>query len=70
MIFGDLLVSHFSFYTQERRLLQTDILETYYDLAGLPAPQYAKPQTTLREHIRRWRKRKQGPEYRIALRDD
>ena len=69
MIFGDLLVAHFSFYTQEHRLLQTDILETYYDLAGLPAPQYIKPPTTLRQRIRRWRKRKQGPEYRIALRD-
>jgi hypothetical protein len=31
---GDQLVSHFSFYPQEQGLLQTDILEHYYQLQG------------------------------------
>jgi hypothetical protein len=71
-VFGDLLVAHFSFYTQERRLLQTDILDQYYRLAGLVPPPYEKPvdRIRLKDHLRPWRKRKSkgyAPEYTIAL---
>jgi hypothetical protein len=71
-IFGDLLVAHFSFHPQERRLLQTDILEQYYALAGLPAPHYDKPvdKVRLKDWLRPWRKpRGYAPEYKIVLRD-
>jgi hypothetical protein len=71
-ILGDLLVAHFSFYTQERRLLQTNILDEYYAVAGLPPPQYEKPadNISLKDRLRPWRKRKknQGPEYKVRLR--
>jgi hypothetical protein len=69
-ILGDLLVAHFSFYTQERRLLQTDILESYYELAGLPPHVYEKPRNSrgLRDVLRPRRRRRRGPEYRIRLR--
>ena len=73
-VLGDLLVSHFSFYTQERRLLQTDILEDYYSLAGLAAPAREKPRekVRLKDRLRFWRKPRQrgpkAPEYQIALR--
>lgn len=41
-IFGDLLVAHFSFFTQEADLLKTPILQDYYRLAGLePGDQVA-----------------------------
>jgi hypothetical protein len=72
-IFGDLLVAHFSFYTQERRLLQTDILERYYALAGLPAPRYDKPvdKVRLKDRLRPWRKpRSHAPEYKVTLPED
>ena len=71
-IFGDLLVAHFSFYTQERRLLQTDILDRYYTLAGLRAPDYEKPvdRKRLRDVLRPWRKKKSSePSYEIFLRE-
>jgi hypothetical protein len=42
-IFGDLIAAHFSFYTQERELLRTDILERYYRLAGLEPPERRRP---------------------------
>ncbi len=64
-VLGDLIVSHFSFYTQERRLLQTDILEGYYEIAGIPVPDYDKPDdlpTPPGEEA------DPGPEYRISLR--
>ena len=69
-IFGDLLVAHFSFYTQERRLLQTEILEAYYRLAGPPVPQFARPAAVrLKDRLRRWREGKdRGPRYEISLR--
>ena len=73
-VLGDLLLSHFSFYTQEHRLLQTDILEDYYRLAGLSAPARDKPKdkVRLKDRIRFWRKRRQrgpkGPDYQIVLR--
>jgi hypothetical protein len=71
-ILGDLLVAHFSFYTQERRLLQTDILDAYYAVAGLPPPEYVKPRNRIRfkDRLRPWRKPKvEGPEYQIRLRE-
>jgi hypothetical protein len=42
-IFGDMAVAHFSYYTQENAMLQTTILESYYDLAGLPPGPYERP---------------------------
>jgi hypothetical protein len=69
-IFGDLIVAHFSFYTQERRLLQTDILDAYYALAGLPAPQFERPRekVRLKDRLRPWRKRRiKGPQYQVSL---
>jgi hypothetical protein len=70
-ILGDLLVAHFSFYTQERRLLQTDILNAYYAVAGLPPPQYEKPplKIRLKDRLRPWRRRNTGPEYKVRLRE-
>ena len=69
--FGNLLVAHFSFYTQERRLLQTDILDRYYALAGLPAPRYEKPvdKRRLKDILRPWKTSKPSdrPSYRIWL---
>jgi hypothetical protein len=67
-IFGDLIVAHFSFYTQERRLLQTDILDAYYSLAGLPAPQFERPakKIRLKDRLRPWRKSK-APQYQVSL---
>jgi hypothetical protein len=69
-IFGDLLVAHFSFYTQEHRLLQTDILEAYYRLAGVDMPAFEKPvdKVRLKDRLRPWRKRKDNaPEYSVSL---
>ena len=69
-IFGDLVVAHFSFYTQERHLLQTDILDAYYFLAGLPAPQYERPvdKVRLKDRLRPWRKKKNNaPQYHVSL---
>jgi hypothetical protein len=71
-VLGDLLVAHFSFHPQEHRLLQTDILERYYALAGLAAPHYDKPvdKVRLKDRLRPWRKpRGYAPQYRIVLRD-
>jgi hypothetical protein len=67
-VLGDMTVAHFSFYTQERRVLQTDILDRYYALAGLPAPVYEKPKKRLKEVLRPWKKPKRPlPVYRISL---
>ena len=69
-VFGDLVAAHFSFFTQEQRLLQTSILDDYYALAGLPAPLYEKPvvRMRLKDRLRPWRKpRNRGPDYRISL---
>lgn len=72
-VFGDLVVAHFSFYTQERKLLQTDILDAYYSLASLPAPVYEKPVDAkrLKDILRPWRKPRTRPEpaYTIALKE-
>ncbi|HVY81108.1 MAG TPA: hypothetical protein VG994_09015 [Steroidobacteraceae bacterium] len=51
-IVGHLLVSHFSFYTQEPYLLQTGVLDEYCRLAGLePEPTQVK-QWSLRRRVR------------------
>ena len=73
-VLGDLLVSHFAFYTQEQKLLQTDILERYYELAGVPWPGFAKPKdiSPLKKLYRRLRYRmreEDAPQYKISLPD-
>lgn len=71
-VFGDMLVAHFSFYTQERRLLQTSILDGYYEIAGIPVPPYEKPRDRFWKIDGRWpwrRNTESGPEYRISLRN-
>ena len=72
-VFGDLIVSHFSFYTQERQLLQTEILDAYYRLAALPAPDYEKPvdRKRLKDLLRPWRKprTRNEPKYTISLKE-
>jgi len=40
-ILGDLLVSHFSFYPQDKVLRQSDLIARYYRLAGLAVPELA-----------------------------
>jgi hypothetical protein len=71
-IFGDLLVAHFSFYPQERRLLQTDILAAYYQLAGVEVPVFEKPKPFIggrvMELLRELRKpRRKPPQYTVSL---
>ena len=68
-IFGDILASHFSFYTQERDLLLTDILEDYYRLAGLDLPTRRRPRRSLWGRWRRARARVGGvpPAYSVSL---
>lgn len=74
-ILGDLLVSHFSFYTQEQALLETDILEDYYRLAGLPESGLTRPKPKRRglrqllRQLRMQRRRGRAPTYRISLAD-
>jgi hypothetical protein len=69
MIFGDLLAAHFSFYTQERFILQTDILRQYYQLAGIEPPPYQNPPIRLKDKLRALRSSFLGDklEYDIAL---
>jgi len=38
-ILGDILVSHFSFYTQDKELRRSDLIPRYYRLAGLQPPE-------------------------------
>lgn len=38
-ILGDILVSHFSFYTQDKDLRHSDLVARYYRLAGLEPPE-------------------------------
>ena len=71
-LFGDLTVAHFSFYTQERSLLMTDLLDAYYDLAGLPRLAYEKPvakKKRLKDRLRPWRHKHvdPGPIYSCSL---
>ena len=56
-VLGDLAVAHFGFFTQERHLLGTDVLDQYYDLAGLPRVAHAPGAQGLRA---RWRDRLQA----------
>lgn len=66
-VLGDLLVAHFAFYPQERELLRSDVLERYYELAGLPVPAYDKPRDTLGVRYRRWRRQRRAPPPRYAI---
>lgn len=77
-VLGDLLVSHFSFYTQEYELLETGVLEDYYRLAGLPWDNALKPvekRRGLRLALWKWRMAQRAkymeprPVYRISLAD-
>lgn len=38
-ILGNILVSHFSFYTQDKELRRSDLIARYYRLAGLKSPE-------------------------------
>ena len=68
-IFGDLIVAHFSYYTQERTLLATTLLEAYYALAGVPAPPRNRSGPRLEELLRSVKRlRHPPPHYAIALR--
>jgi hypothetical protein len=52
-ILGDILVSHFSFFTQERDLLAARVLEEYYAFAGLPPEPYRIRRLTVKRRLRR-----------------
>jgi hypothetical protein len=55
-VLGDIVVAHFSFFTQEDQLLRTTILDEYYKLAGLlPQPLVVKKKAKkpLRAKLRR-----------------
>jgi hypothetical protein len=52
-IFGNLIVSHFSFFTQEDELLKTDILARYFMRTGLSPIQPPRKKTPWRKYIRR-----------------
>lgn len=70
LIFGDLLAAHFSFYTQERELLRTPILEAYYRLAGLAPDEQAAPRRSWLPAVFRRRRPRPGrdkPSYTISL---
>ncbi len=69
-ILGDLVVSHFSFYTQERRLLEAGILESYYELAGIVPPAYSlppRPRGVVSLAKRLLKREDKGPGYRVRL---
>jgi hypothetical protein len=53
-IIGDIIASHFSFYTQEPELLESGILGDYYELAGLSAPRTAKLRLTAKQKLKRY----------------
>ncbi len=55
-VLGDIVVAHFSFFTQEDQLLRTTILDEYYKLAGLlpqPLVVQKKAKKPLRAKLRR-----------------
>jgi hypothetical protein len=53
-ILGDLLISHFSFFTQEDELIEADLLKDYYLIAGLDRPlSPPKRKRTLREKMKK-----------------
>lgn len=51
-IVGNLVISHFSFFTQERELLDSKILEQYYDVVGLVPPPYEIKKSSLKQRAR------------------
>lgn len=55
-IAGDIVIGHFSYFTQERGLLGSYVLNKYYQLAGLPMdPSYSHvPKETFEASLRRW----------------
>jgi hypothetical protein len=55
-IAGDIVISHFSYFTQERALLYYDILRKYYQLAGLQMDtSYCQlSKESLKAQLRRW----------------
>ena len=55
-IAGDIVIGHFSYFTQERGLLGSDVLSKYYQLAGLPMdPSYSQvSKETFKAGMRRW----------------
>ena len=53
-IIGNLIVSHFSFFTQEEDLLRTGLLQTYADLVGVPVLQLpVRRARSIKEKVRR-----------------
>jgi hypothetical protein len=55
-IVGDVLIAHFSFFTQEDELLRSDILERYYRVAGLDSKP-VKPASRKKSLMQRIRRR-------------
>ena len=52
-VVGSLLISHFSFNTQEPELLKANLLEEYYRFAGVQPPPYTRPVRPLRQRVTR-----------------
>lgn len=50
-VIGSLIVAHFSFFTQEPELLQSRILDQYYEIAGLSPALYAFKKRPLRQRV-------------------
>jgi hypothetical protein len=48
-IIGNLVAAHFSFFTQEPELLQSRILDHYFEAAGLPPTKYAIKKRSLKQ---------------------
>ena len=70
---GRILVSHFSFFTQEEHLLQTNILESYYKCADIscvskPSPKKKTMLQGIRSRFRR--KSKRESTYTIHIKDE
>jgi hypothetical protein len=55
-IVGDIVISHFSYFTQEHALLCSNILNKYYELAGLQMdPSFSQiSKESLRARLKRW----------------
>jgi hypothetical protein len=53
-IIGDLVVAHFSFFTQETELLRSGILDEYFRIAEVDPVSYPKGYGSLRKAIRRY----------------
>jgi len=50
-VVGDLVVAHFSFFTQETELLKAGVLDRYYDVAGLRCPPCSAPARPIRQRV-------------------